>query len=241
MSNEQRISLRFFETILHPCSYLPGQRAKTVVADPSYPMTAHLYGVLAAYGFRRSGDNIYRPACPDCNACVPVRIPVARFKPKRSQRRVARKNADLSVQVLPAQYHEQHFNLYRRYQRARHGDGEMARHTPDDYIGFLMSDWCKTTLAEMRLDDELLAVAVLDELRDGLSAVYTFFEPSYSQRSLGVHAILWAIDEVQRRNGHWLYLGYWIGECEKMAYKNEYLPQERLRDGQWMEWNGPAR
>ena len=240
-SNQRQYELRLFETILHDCSYLPHEQARTLIADPKFPMNKTVYGELAAYGFRRSGDNVYRPACPKCNACVPIRIPVDRFQPRRSQRRIAKRNADLSYSVRAGEFDESHFQLYKRYQQARHGDGEMARHQPLDYQGFLLSEWCDTLLVEMRLADELIGVAVVDQMHEGLSAVYTFFDPNHAARSPGVQAILWAIDEVRRRRLKWLYLGYWIGECDKMAYKQEYLPQERLREGQWLEWNGFAR
>lgn len=225
--------LRFFETVQHPCSYLPGRWARTVVADPRFPADRSLYTLLSQHGFRRSGEHIYRPVCPGCDACVPVRLPVREFRPRRSQRRVARRNADLRLSLTPAAYHEEHFELYWRYQQARHGDGEMALHGPDDYRGFLLSNWCDTYLLEMRSAARLVGVGVLDRLEDGLSAVYTFFHPGESARSPGVLAVLAAIDEARRRGLDYLYLGYWIAECAKMAYKADYLPQERLRDGRW--------
>jgi arginyl-tRNA--protein-N-Asp/Glu arginylyltransferase len=235
MSDKQAPQLRFFQSALHKCSYLPNNWARTVVPDPDATLSPGIYSVLADLGFRRSGAMIYRPMCPDCSACVPVRMDPALFKARRSQRRVWRKNQDLTITTRSAEFVPEHFALYRRYQKHRHGDGEMANHNEDDYRDFLFSSWCKTELVEMREDGRLVAVSVLDVLRDGLSAVYTFFEPMDSGRSPGVQAILWALELTRKRDLAWLYLGYWIEACDKMSYKSDYLPQQRLIDGQWLE------
>lgn len=221
---------------MHACSYLPGRWARTVVADPSFPADAALYARLADVGFRRSGDHIYRPMCPECEACVPVRLRAAGFKPRRSQRRIARTNRDLVCTFGPARFEIEHFALYSRYQGARHAEGEMALHDEDDYRGFLLSSWSNTELLEMRdTEGSLLAVAVVDVLEQGLSAVYTFFAPEASRRGPGVQALLVIIEEARRRELEWVYLGYWIAGCDKMSYKDQYRPQQHLIEGQWTD------
>ena len=217
----------------HPCAYLAGRAARTAFVDPDLVMDGNLYGLLAAHGFRRSGPHVYRPHCPACRACVPVRIPVTEFRPDRTQRRVWRRNADLSVEFLPATFHPEHYQLYTRYLEARHPGGGMQGGEESDYSQFLMSPWGESFLMELRRDGELLAVAVVDELKDALSAVYTFYEPGVPERSLGSFAILREIEEARSRGLAWLYLGYWIAESRKMAYKERYQPQERLGQDGW--------
>ena len=236
MQSEHLQRLRFFETALHPCNYLETETARTVVADPAHPTDKSLYTRLAMYGFRRSGNYIYRPACPSCNRCVAVRIPVDEFSPKRSQRRVWKRNADLNCRVTDGVFHEEHFELYQRYQHHRHGDGDMASHDEDDYRSFLFPRWGETILLELRQVELLIAVAVIDVTHDGLSSVYTFFDPAEDRRSLGVYAILKSIELTRERALPWLYLGYWIDGCRKMQYKEEYLPQYRYANGRWNPW-----
>ena len=226
-------NLRLYATPAHECSYLPGRRAVTVFADPALPKTPALYSALAPYGFRRSGAHLYVPHCPHCSACVPVRLPVADFQPRRRHRRIRRLNEDLRVRLREPIFDPGHYALYCRYQHARHRGGGMDSTSPEQYLGFLASDWSETLFYEFSLDEKVLAVTVLDVLADGLSAVYTFFEPAAARRALGVNAVLFAIDETRRRDLPWLYLGYWVSGCRKMDYKREYLPQERLIDGHW--------
>lgn len=218
----------------HPCAYLPGRIARTAFVDPDLLMDSNLYGLLAAHGFRRSGPHVYRPHCLSCRACVPVRVPVADFRPDRSQRRVWRHNADLSVEFLPTTFRPEHFQLYSRYLEARHPGGGMQGGEESDYSQFLMSPWGECFLMEFRRDGELVAVSVVDELKDALSAVYTFYEPGLSERSLGTFAILREIEEARARGLAWLYLGYWIADSRKMAYKDRYRPLERLGVDGWV-------
>jgi len=205
--------LSFFSTPVHRCSYLAGRDAVTVFADPRFPKSTELYSVLSRYGFRRSGTHIYRPQCPGCSACIPVRIPVREFVPRRRQRRVRNRNADLTVIERPAEFREEHFDLYRGYLAARHPGGGMDNPTPQQYTDFL--------------------IGVADRLDDGLSAVYTFFDPTTARRSLGTHAVLWEIEECWRLGLDWLYLGYWIPGCGKMSYKQDFQPSEYFVDGSW--------
>ena len=190
-------------------------------------------------GFRRSGEYVYRPRCSACRACIPARIPVNAFTPTRSQRRTWQRNQDLQITALPAAFSEEHFALYRRYIGARHPGGGMDVADPERYREFLFSAWSDTWCYEFRLGPRLLAVAVVDRLVRGFSAIYTFFDPSYAERGLGTYAVLWEIAEAQRLELAWLYLGYWIEECPKMSYKTRYRPLEIFRNGLWQSWQGP--
>lgn len=227
------LNLAFYSTPPFACSYLPERQAVTLFADPSIPKSPEVYALLSSYGFRRSGEHLYRPRCPRCSACVPVRVPVADFRPSRSQRRTLRANADLTIVSTPARLDEEHFRLYCRYLAARHPGGGMDNPTPESYMDFLTATWSDTEFFEMRLHERLVGVAVVDGMRQALSAVYTFFDPELPQRSLGRLAILTEIDAARERGLRWLYLGYWIRQCRKMAYKDEYQPLEYYLEGHW--------
>ncbi len=235
ISQQEPKRLAFFVTPEHGCSYLPGQRATTLFADPNHPKTTSLYSVLAEHGFRRSGPHLYRPHCERCQACIPVRVDVQRFEPRRSQRRTLSKNRDLAVVCRPAEFCEEHFQLYRRYLNQRHPGGGMDNPTREQFSEFLISPWTQTHFYEFRVQDQLLAVAVTDLLADGLSAVYTFFDPTIPKRGLGAYSVLWQIGEARTRGLQWLYLGYLIEQTGKMRYKVSYQPQQRLIKGRWVE------
>lgn len=217
----------------HPCGYLQDRSARTVFLDPQVTPHQPLYTAFAAQGFRRSGSFLYRPQCEHCRACVPIRVPVEKFQPDRTQRRIRRMNQDLEISSRPTEFDPEHFALYRRYLAQRHSGGGMDHHTPADYTAFLTSRWSNTISVEFRLASRLIAVAVMDELDDALSAVYTFYEPRMGQRSLGTFAILWEIEEARRRGLQWLYLGYWIADSRKMAYKNRFKPYEHYGADGW--------
>lgn len=225
--------LRFYLTPEHGCPYLPERTARTAFLEPGLRPDRRLHTALSASGFRRSGSHVYRPHCPGCNACIPIRIPVHEFRPDRNQRRILKRNADLTTHRQPARFDPAHFELYRQYQRHRHPAGEMQTDDPDRYMQFLTADWAETEFVEFRKDGQLSAVAVTDRLDDGLSAVYTFFDPASSRRSPGIHAILWQIDTARAEGLEWVYLGYFIRECGKMNYKNRFRPYELYRDGAW--------
>lgn len=223
----------FYASPPHPCSYLPDQQAITLFADPDAELTTDDYGLLARYGFRRSGPHLYRPACEACTACIPVRIPVAEFLPNRRQRRSWRRNADLQVDEVPLSLSTVYFNLYRRYMQWRHPGGAMDDADPAHFAAAFDSGWCDTVQVDYRLDGALVAVAIVDRLPNALSAVYTYFDPEHAARGLGTYAIYRQI-EAARRAGHaWLYLGYWIEACDKMRYKGHFAPQERFEQGAW--------
>lgn len=217
----------------HPCAYLTQQTSTTVVVDPQFPMTLPLYTALANKGFRRSGKIIYRPHCEHCQACVSVRIPVDVFQPNRSQKRNCHKNRDLKIIPKAAKFDPEQFDLYQRYQKMRHPDGNMDDSNPNKYLDFLINPTIQTTFYEMRLGQQLVAVAVVDHLVDGLSAMYTFFDPNFGNRGLGIFAILYEIQAVRILDLKWLYLGYWIVDCEKMNYKTNFQPIEGFIHGKW--------
>lgn len=238
MSGHQR-SPDIFLSMPHPCSYLPGKTAATLFIDPRFPLDRDRYGAFTRLGFRRSGDLIYRPHCPGCVACVPVRIPVERFAPDRGQRRVWKRNQRVDIVPRAPVFVREQFELYLRYQAHRHPRGGMDDPDPQKYINFLTGRRVETVFYEMREAARLLGVAVVDRLNDGLSAVYTFYEPAELARGLGTFAILWQIEHARALRLPWVYLGYWIAESPKMAYKTRFRPIEAYRNGQWAELAPP--
>jgi arginine-tRNA-protein transferase len=226
--------LRFYSTQPHPCSYLEEQTATTLFLDPTTPVDAHIYSRLSVMGFRRSGPHIYRPHCEACQACIPCRLPVATFKPTRQQQRALKRNADLRVEELDDINHPAIYALYERYINERHKDGDMYPPSQEQFETFLTQAWGRTHFFGMHSDDRLIGVAVVDELDNAFSAVYTFFDPDEHKRSLGNFAILWQIGEARRRNLPYVYLGYWIKNCRKMNYKSQYRPLEVLINDHWL-------
>ncbi len=224
-------SLPFVVTAEHECGYLPDQQATTLFVAPEYPLHMAHYTQLARLGFRRSGNHVYRPHCKHCGLCIPVRIPVNAFKPDRSQRRNLKRNNDISVSEISAIDSNEHFQLYRKYMRHRHPGGGMDNDSREAYHELLKAAWSNSSLLEFRLDKQLVMVAVIDVFDDGLSAVYTFFDPDYPKRGLGVYAILSQIRHARSCGLEWLYLGYWNPQTRKMAYKSRYQPLEFF-DGQ---------
>ncbi len=220
----------------HPCSYLDDKIASNCFIHPSTPLSTELYSELISHGFRRSGNQVYRPHCPSCVACTPLRLPVNEFKPTRGQKRTRASNKLTRTIIKPACFEAKHYQLYNRYQSVRHADGSMANASPEDYMDFLSSSWCETRFVEFTCNTELVAIAVVDHLYDALSAVYTFFDPKFSHLSPGHYAILWQIDYAQQLGVEWLYLGYWISQCQKMSYKNQYRPVQAFIDKQWRQF-----
>jgi arginine-tRNA-protein transferase len=237
MSTEQASRPALYLSIPHPCSYLPDRTASTLFVDPHFPVNTELYADLNRRGFRRSGDLVYRPHCSDCTACIPVRIPVTEFQPNRTQRRTWRKNADIEVIQRPPVFNEHHFNLFRRYQATRHPTGGMNSPDPQRYVRFLTSTRIETRFCELRAHGELLGVAVVDILPDGLSAMYTFYEPEEKSRGLGVYSVLWQVEQARQHHLPWVYLGYWISKSPKMAYKSAYRPLEAYCEGWWRRFD----
>jgi arginine-tRNA-protein transferase len=231
--------IAFYVSVPVTCGYLPDRVAVTVFADPSAPMNKTLYSALVNRGFRRSGNHVYMPYCPNCNSCIPTRIPVDQFRPNRSQRRTAQHNADLRVRRVEATFNEEHFHLYRRYMARRHAGSGMDDYGPEQYMAFLACSWGETFLYEFLLRDTVVAVASVDHLNNGLSAVYTFYDPDLTERSLGTFAVLWQIQEAARLGLFYVYLGYWIKQCAKMSYKATFQPLEIHRNGRWQRLETP--
>ena len=228
--------LDLYRTAPHPCGYLPGREASSLLVDPQARLTPGLYAQLLARGFRRSGGHVYRPWCEGCTRCIAARVPVDAFTPARRQRRTWRRNTDLTAHPVEATFHEAHYRLYQAYTATRHGDGEMARATPDSFLSFLTADWATTAFLELRLADRLVAVAATDLMPDSLSAVYTFFDPELAERSLGVQAVLQQVAWARSLGLDWLYLGYWIDGCRKMSYKADYRPLEVFTGRGWRRY-----
>ncbi len=235
--DDQSHKLRFFITSPHTCNYLDDREATSVFADPYFPKDKGLYSRLVTNGFRRSGEHLYKPHCLNCSECVPVRIPVNEFKMRRNQKRTWKLNQDLDIGRIKASFKEEHFQLYTKYQTKRHPNGGMDNSNRDDYIEFLLATWSDSYLYEFRLNGQLLAVSVVDELDHAYSAIYTFFDPDMQKRSLGKFAILTLIEESKISGYSSLYLGYWISSCNKMKYKVDYHPIECLIDEKWKKFN----
>lgn len=230
MNNSQKLPL--FLTQVQTCSYLE-EESQSLCLVPQAPINASIFSVLSQQGFRRSGQFIYRPHCPACNACVPVRVPVASFTPNKQQQRVLKRGAQLTVTEHQPRFTYEYFKLYQRYIEQRHADGEMYPANIEQFQSFLSYPLPFARFFEFRLKQRLLAVAVTDVLDDGLSAVYSFFEPEEKYFSLGRYAILWQIAHAQQLGLTHLYLGYWIKDCAKMNYKTQYQPIEGFIDEQW--------
>ncbi len=227
--------IKLFATQPHDCSYLEGHRATTLFVDPDEEITVELYTRLSDLGFRRSGAHLYKPHCGECDKCIPARVSCKHYRLSRSDKRVLRRNKDLSVRWLDSIETNECYALFEKYINQRHADGDMYPPSWEQYTDFLGAH-CPLTRYMAAFDgDQLVMVAVHDELPDGQSAVYTFFAPELDDRSLGKFAILRLINEVQRANAEYLYLGYWIEGCRKMAYKQAYQPMEILQNNEWQQ------
>ncbi len=226
-------ALHFYLTAPYPCSYLPGLEARSQVATPAFLINAPVYSELVQHGFRRSGTYTYRPHCEGCRACVPLRVPVGQFTANRSQRRAWARHAHLRTSLHPVHDNPEYYDLYQRYQHARHPDGGMDNDDREAYRNFLLQSHVDSLLVEFRDAGVLRMVSVIDLLGDGLSSVYTFYEPDMPRARFGVYNVLWQIGLCRKLGLDFVYLGYWIGHSRKMAYKIDYQPAEGLIDGAW--------
>ncbi|HEY0906592.1 MAG TPA: arginyltransferase [Methylophilus sp.] len=230
--------LQFYVTTAYPCGYLPKKLAQSLIATPQNLVDAPLYSGLIRQGFRRSGKFAYRPHCENCTACISVRLPVATFAPTRSQQRAFQKHAGLKIQLLEVGYHEEHFALYRAYQAQRHSDSVESGGVREDEVSQYRQFLCQSNVESLMVEfrdghDCLKMVSVVDVVADGLSAVYTFYDTT-DKASYGTYSIVWQIEWARQLQLPYLYLGYWIADSQKMAYKQQFQPQEQLLDGAWV-------
>lgn len=231
MRPEQKLPVLTMPGWPHPCSYLPGREANTEFALVRR-IAPEGYERFLNAGFRRSGRMIYRPSCGSCRECQPIRVVVEEFQPDRAMRRCWRANQDLAVRVVRPRLTPEKTDLYRRYLAARHDKDDPSG--PED---FLYSSPVESREIEFRLGDKLLAVAIVDVVPSGMSAVYTYFDPQHPARGLGTFAVLWAINYCHLHSKRYLYLGYYVRDCRKMNYKNRFTPCEILGpDGVWNRW-----
>lgn len=230
---------QFFATASVPCPYVPGRAERKLVIELTGREAPRSYDELSRAGFRRSHRFAYRPACRACAACVPVRVAVEQFTHSRSTRRVRNANADLRIAVSPPHASVEQFRLFMAYQRSRHSESDMATMRYGEYRNMIEDTAVRTALVEFRdTDGALVAASLIDRLDDGISAVYTFFDPAHRRRSLGTWCILWLVEESRRQKLPYVYLGYWVAESPKMAYKARFPALERLTDGTWVPFAG---
>ncbi|MFT8244416.1 arginyltransferase [Roseomonas sp. BN140053] len=224
----------FYTTAPLPCPYLQGRTERKIVTELAGPDGEVLHDRLSRAGFRRSHNIAYAPVCPGCRACIPIRIRAADFAPDRTQRRIARANAGLSVREAQARATAEQFALFQRYQQARHGDGDMAAMGFYDYRAMVEDTPITTNMVEFRdPGDRLVGACLTDMLGDGLSAVYSFYDMALERRSLGTFAILWLVGRAVQLGLPFVYLGYWVPQSRKMAYKARFRPSEILSGGTW--------
>lgn len=229
------VTLQFYATAPYPCSYLADREARSQVAAPAHLINNEVYSRLVDEGFRRSGLFTYRPHCDGCKACVPIRVDVDRFEPNRSQKRAYKRHQNLRPLVAELALSEEHFDLYVRYQASRHPGGGMDDDTRSQYSEFLLTSRVNTRMVEFREEDGTLRmVSIIDVLEQGLSSVYTFYDPDLAG-SLGTYGIIWQIRQCQQLKLPWLYLGYWVGQSNKMAYKAHFKPAQYRFNGEWVE------
>ena len=225
--------IQLYVTTDSPCGYYDDRISRNLVPDPNVPLNAPIYNRLIQHGFRRSGAHTYRPHCNNCQACIACRIPVNEAIISRSQKRCLKANRDINLTVAKAEYTDETFLLYQRYLNSRHVGGSMENPGKEDFQQFLFNDWCDTQFLEFRLDQKLIAVAVTDIVSNGISAVYSFFDPEMKQRSLGTFCILQQIEYAKTQQLDYVYLGYWIENHPKMHYKKNFKPLQLYLDERW--------
>lgn len=233
--------LQFYVTTPYQCGYLPNKPAQSLIATPHELVNTILYGNLIQQGFRRSGKFVYKPHCENCQACIPVRVVLQDFMPNRSQKRAYKQHQNLIANILPIAFNDEHYALYATYQKARHTNIEVnAEDKPDQddaeqYRSFLCQSNIESVIVEFRDSDQLKMVSIIDIVVNGISAVYTFYDTRNMQASYGTYNVLWQIEWAKSLNLPYLYLGYWIKDSQKMAYKQNFKPLEKLVGGEWLQ------
>lgn len=232
--------LQFYVTTPYTCGYIAKNLAQSLIAAPYAAVGSDVYGALIKQGFRRSGKFAYRPHCESCKACVPVRLILEQFSPTRSQKRAAKQHQDLTAAILPLGFHQDHFELYREYQALRHPEEVVEKkkgaNEEEQYRQFICQSNVESLMVEFRdTQNQLKAVSVIDIVAGDASAVYTFYDATAEKTSYGTFVIMWLINWSISQGSLYLYLGYWIQQSQKMAYKEKFKPQERLIDGQWAQ------
>ena len=232
-------SLQLYITPADECPYLPNKQSRTVFLNPEVQTNDALYTWLIDLGFRRSGEHVYRPECEDCNSCISVRIKAKEFKPNKQQRRCSKKGKRFIVKSSPASFDQDHYQLFEQYINTRHKDGDMYPTSKAKYKDFILSEFLNTQFLDFidPLTGKLIACCVFDQLKSGLSAVYTYFDNDFNKYSLGRLAILTLIERCKSLNLDFVYLGYWIKDCQKMSYKGEYRPIQCFINDQWIGLN----
>ena len=230
--------LQFYVTTPYQCSYIAKNLAQSLIASPYNLVDAAVYSELISQGFRRSGKFSYRPHCENCSKCIPIRVVLSQFIPTRSQKRAYKQHADLTANIMPLGYHQEHFELYAEYQALRHAEESLTQNNDgdeeDQYRQFLCQSNVESLMIEFRdAHHRLKIVSVIDIINNGVSAVYTFYNATELKTSYGTFAIMWLISWATNRHLPCLYLGYWIQGSQKMAYKENFKPQEKLIDGEW--------
>ena len=232
--------LQFYVTTAYSCGYLPNQLAQSLIAAPQHLVNTDIYSGLIRQGFRRSGKFVYRPHCEQCQACIPVRIIIDAFEPNRSQKRAFRQHQNLTATILPAAFYDEHYKLYEAYQLTRHfdeskeTDSNESENEIEQYQSFLCQSNVETVMVEFRENEQLKMVSVIDVVHDGISAVYTFYDTTDPKASYGTYNVMWQAAWAKGLNLPYLYLGYWIKNSRKMAYKQNYKPLEKLIDDEWV-------
>lgn len=242
LPNEKPLhKLQFYVTTPYKCGYLPNKLAQSLIASPQHLIDANIYSGLITQGFRRSGKFAYRPHCENCRACIAVRLVLSEFAPTRSQKRAYKQHAQLTAQILPLHFNQQHYALYESYQSLRHQDetaSETSTASKDDaeqYHQFLCQSNVESLMIEFKdANNQVKIVSVVDIVNDGVSAVYTFYDALEPKASYGTYSIMWLAEWAKSLGLPYLYLGYWIQDSQKMAYKQQFKPQQKLIDGEWI-------